>query len=231
MSSHREAPEISKDPVADNADVYAFVSPDDPHGHDRHQLRAAPGPGRGPELLRVRRRRPLLDLHRQRRRRACRRSSTSSSSPRPLQNPNTFLYNTGPIGSLDRPELERPAAYSVARFDAGRPRRPARTASRRPRRHARPGVPKGRPARGLGANLAVPAVQHRPALDAELRGASAAAAVQTLATRREGVLPASGTTRSSSTSARSSTSAACGRSTPAPDPAAAVARGRRRRRR
>ena len=30
MSSHREAPEISKDPVADNCDVYAFVSPDDP---------------------------------------------------------------------------------------------------------------------------------------------------------------------------------------------------------
>jgi hypothetical protein len=30
MSSHREAPEISKDPVADSTDVYAFVSPDDP---------------------------------------------------------------------------------------------------------------------------------------------------------------------------------------------------------
>lgn len=30
MSSHREAPSISKDPVADSTDVYAFVSPDDP---------------------------------------------------------------------------------------------------------------------------------------------------------------------------------------------------------
>ncbi len=30
MSSHREAPAISKDPVADNTDVYAFVSPDKP---------------------------------------------------------------------------------------------------------------------------------------------------------------------------------------------------------
>ena len=30
MSSHREAPAISKDPVADNTDTYAFVSPDDP---------------------------------------------------------------------------------------------------------------------------------------------------------------------------------------------------------
>lgn len=30
MTSHREAPSISKDPVADNTDVYAFVSPDKP---------------------------------------------------------------------------------------------------------------------------------------------------------------------------------------------------------
>jgi len=30
VSSHREAPEISKDPVADNTDTYAFVSPDKP---------------------------------------------------------------------------------------------------------------------------------------------------------------------------------------------------------
>ena len=30
MSSHREAPEIAKDPVADSTDVYAFVSPDKP---------------------------------------------------------------------------------------------------------------------------------------------------------------------------------------------------------
>ena len=30
MSSHREAPEIAKDPVADSTDLYAFVSPDKP---------------------------------------------------------------------------------------------------------------------------------------------------------------------------------------------------------
>ncbi|HST00186.1 MAG TPA: DUF4331 family protein, partial [Usitatibacter sp.] len=30
-SSHREAPGISKDPTADNTDVYAFVSPDKPN--------------------------------------------------------------------------------------------------------------------------------------------------------------------------------------------------------
>ena len=71
MSSHREAPEISKDPVADNTDMYAFVSPDNPeHGHDHHQLPSGRGSGRRSELLRVRQRRPVLDLHRQRRRRA-----------------------------------------------------------------------------------------------------------------------------------------------------------------
>src|SRR6187397_2812041 len=30
-SSHREAPLISRDPLADNTDVYAFRSPDDPN--------------------------------------------------------------------------------------------------------------------------------------------------------------------------------------------------------
>jgi hypothetical protein len=30
MSSHREAPEIAKDPVADGTDTYAFVSPENP---------------------------------------------------------------------------------------------------------------------------------------------------------------------------------------------------------
>ena len=35
MSSHREAPEISKDPVADNTDTYAWVSD---HTHDKLYL-------------------------------------------------------------------------------------------------------------------------------------------------------------------------------------------------
>jgi hypothetical protein len=30
MSSHREAPGIAADPVADNTDLYAFVSPNKP---------------------------------------------------------------------------------------------------------------------------------------------------------------------------------------------------------
>ena len=65
MSSHREAPEISKDPVADSTDLYAFVSPDQP---DTVTIIANYIPlqrrGGRPELLRVRRRRPLRDQHR-----------------------------------------------------------------------------------------------------------------------------------------------------------------------
>ena len=56
MSSHREAPEISKDPVADSTDLYAFVSPDNP---DTVTLIAnyvpLQEPDGRPELLRVRR--------------------------------------------------------------------------------------------------------------------------------------------------------------------------------
>ena len=56
MSSHREAPEVSKDPVADNTDVYAFVSPDRPDTrHADRQLHPVPEPAGRPELLRVRR--------------------------------------------------------------------------------------------------------------------------------------------------------------------------------
>ena len=55
MSSHREAPEISKDPVADSTDVYAFMSPDQP-GTVTLIANYIPlrGSGRWPELLRVR---------------------------------------------------------------------------------------------------------------------------------------------------------------------------------
>ena len=84
-SSHREAPLIGGDPSADNTDLYAFVSPDDPTKPDDHrQLHPAPGAGRRPELLPVRPRRPLPDPHRQQRRRQGRHHATTSGSrPRP----------------------------------------------------------------------------------------------------------------------------------------------------
>ena len=74
MSSHREAPEISKDPVRRQHRRLRLRQPRPArHRHDHHQLHPARGPRRRPELLRVRRRRPLRDQHRQRRRRQGRR--------------------------------------------------------------------------------------------------------------------------------------------------------------
>ena len=109
MSSHREAPEISKDPVADSTDIYAFVSPDRPgHGHDHHQLHPARGSGRRPELLRVRRRRAVPDQHRQRRRRPADIIYEFTVHDDRSCNPDTFLYNTGPIDVARQPELQPP---------------------------------------------------------------------------------------------------------------------------
>ena len=98
MSSHREAPEISKDPVADNTDTYAFVSPDKPDTVTIiTQLHPARGSRRRPELLRVRRRRAVPDQHRQRRRRTARHRSTSSGS-RPRSRTRT-RSSTTPVRS------------------------------------------------------------------------------------------------------------------------------------
>ena len=146
MSSHREAPEISKDPVADSTDLYAFVSPDAPDTvtSDR-QLRAVGDSRWRAELLRVRRRRAVRDQHRQRRRRA-RRRYLPVRVPRPkITNRNTFLYNTGPIDSLNEPELEPPAVLH------GDTRRRVRAQE------------------GAGPRSRVPAMQRRRAVHAELR--------------------------------------------------------------
>ena len=83
MSSHREAPEISKDPVADSTDLYAFVSPDRPDTrHADRQLHPAAGARRRPELLRVRRRRALRDPR-----------STTTATPRPTS-PTSSEFTT-----------------------------------------------------------------------------------------------------------------------------------------
>jgi hypothetical protein len=117
MSSHREAPEISKDPAADNADVYAFVSPDNPNtvtlisnfvplqdppggpnffefGDDVQYSIYIDNDGDGkPEIAYV------FNFKTQ------------------LRNPNTFLYNTGPITSLGSKNWNKRQFYSVTRVD------------------------------------------------------------------------------------------------------------------
>ncbi len=157
MSSHREAPEISKDPVADNTDVYAFVSPDRPSTvtliSNFVPLQDPPG---GPNFFEfgddV-----LYSIY-----------IDNDGDGKPeisyvfrfetrLRNPNTFLYNTGQITSLSSPNWNKRQFYSVTRVE-GPKRLPPAAAERRqaqdPRARQGPGVP---------------AVQYRSALDAELR--------------------------------------------------------------
>jgi hypothetical protein len=117
MSSHREAPEISKDPVADNTDVYAFVSPD---RHDTVTLITnfvpLEDPPGGPNFFEfgddV-----LYSIN-----------IDNDHDGRPeisyvfrfqtrLRNPDTFLYNTGPITSLNSPNWNKRQFYSVTRVE------------------------------------------------------------------------------------------------------------------
>jgi hypothetical protein len=113
MSSHREAPAISQDPVADNADTYAFVSPDDPTTvtiiTNYVPLEGPPG---GPNFFEFgddvlysifidNDGDTFPDITYQFRFRTT------------LQNEDTFLYNTGPIGSLTDPNWNKRQLYSV----------------------------------------------------------------------------------------------------------------------
>ncbi len=113
MSSHREAPETSKDPVTDNTDTYAFVSPDAP---DTVTLisnyipfeEPAGGPNFyefGDDVLYV--------IH-----------IDNNGDGRPdvsyqfqftteVGNKKTFLYNTGPIESLDSASWSRKQFYTL----------------------------------------------------------------------------------------------------------------------
>lgn len=116
MSSHREAPEISKDPVADSADVYAFVSPDRP---DTVTLIATyvplQAPAGGPNFYEfgddV-----LYSIHidNDGDGRADIRYEFRFSARNAVG--RTFLYNVGPIQSLDSPNWNRRQTYSVARW-------------------------------------------------------------------------------------------------------------------
>lgn len=117
MSSHREAPGTSKDPVADNTDTYAFVSPDKPDTvtliSNYIPLQEPPaGPNFfefGDDVL-------------------YRINIDNDGDGKPdvvyefrfttkTRNPNSFLYNTGPITSIDSASFNRPQFYSVRKID------------------------------------------------------------------------------------------------------------------
>src|SRR5260370_11392562 len=103
MSSHREAPEISKDPVADSSDLYAFVSPDAP---DTVTLLAnyvpLQGPAGGPNFYEfgddV-----LYEIHIDNNGDSKADITYQFRFNTKTRNPDFFLYNTGPITALTSP--------------------------------------------------------------------------------------------------------------------------------
>jgi len=117
MSSHREAPEISKDPVADSTDVYAFVSPDKP---DTVTLIAnyipLQEPAGGPNFYEfgddV-----LYEIHVDNDGDAVADITYQFRFETKLTTPDSFLYNTGPIGSLSDPNWNSKQFYKVTRVD------------------------------------------------------------------------------------------------------------------
>ena len=97
-SSHREAPLIADDPAADNTDVYAFVSPDKPNTVTIiANYIPFEDPAGGPNYYRFDPTVRYALERRQRRRRARGRRVSVPVLDRRSTNPNTFLYNTGPI--------------------------------------------------------------------------------------------------------------------------------------
>lgn len=118
MSSHREAPEISKDPVADNTDVYAFVSPDRPNTVTLiANFIPFEVPSGGPNFYEfgddV-----LYEIHIANAGRARADISYQFRFTTKIINDETFLYNTGPIRSItDTQNWNRPQYYSVTRVE------------------------------------------------------------------------------------------------------------------
>lgn len=115
MSSHREAPEISKDPVADNTDTYAFVSPNQP---DTVTLIAnyipLEGPAGGPNFYEfgddV-----IYEIHIDNDGDGGSDITYQFQFETEVRNPDTFLYNTGPVTSLDSKNWNRRQFYTVTR--------------------------------------------------------------------------------------------------------------------
>jgi hypothetical protein len=117
MSSHREAPEISKDPVADSTDVYAFVSPDKPSNVTLiANYIPLEGPAGGPNFYEfgddV-----LYEIHIDTQGNSEADITYQFRFQTQLLDPNTFLYNTGPITSLTSSAWNRRQTYSVTRID------------------------------------------------------------------------------------------------------------------
>src|ERR1700722_15803728 len=117
MSSHREAPEVSKDPVADSSDLYAFVSPANPSCVTLiANYVPLQGPDGGPNFYEfgddV-----LYEIHIDNDGDGWADVTYQFRFTSEITNPNTFLYNTGPILNLGDASWNRPQTYPVTRVD------------------------------------------------------------------------------------------------------------------
>jgi hypothetical protein len=123
-SSHREAPLISSDPLADNTDLYAFVSPRNP---DRVTLIANfipfEAPYGGPNFFKFDDN-VLYEIMIDNDGDAVEDITFQFRFHTTYQNPNTFLYNTGTITSLESPSFNVRQSYTLTRVDG--PRRTGR---------------------------------------------------------------------------------------------------------
>jgi hypothetical protein len=112
-SSHREAPLISRDPLADTTDLYAFVSPDRP---DSVTLIGSwipfEAPQGGPNFSTFADD-VVYELHVDNVGDAKSHITYRFTFTSTTRDPNTFLYNTGPIESLDDENLNVPQTYTV----------------------------------------------------------------------------------------------------------------------
>jgi hypothetical protein len=121
-SSHREAPLISQDPLADNTDVYAFVSPNRP---DRVTLIAnfipLEAPYGGPNFFKFDDN-VLYEIMVDNDGDAVEDVTYQFRFRTDVRDPNTFLYNTGTITSLDSPAFNVRQFYSVTQIDGPRRR-------------------------------------------------------------------------------------------------------------
>ena len=118
-SSHREAPLISQDPAADATDLYAFVDPNNPTMVNLiANYYPAQEPGGGPNFYRFSDD-VQYDINIDNDGDAQKDIVFRFRFRTEVQNEGTFLYNTGPITSLDDPDWNVRQMYSVVRLDEG----------------------------------------------------------------------------------------------------------------
>jgi hypothetical protein len=118
-SSHREAPLISGDPQADTTDVFAFLSPDAP---DMVTLIASyspfEDPAGGPNFFRFGDS-VLYEIKIDNNGDAVEDITYQLRFTSQVVNPNTFLYGTGQIKSLDDPNRNMYQTYTISRVQNG----------------------------------------------------------------------------------------------------------------